>query len=267
MTDDHRHDEIRELLLPYALGELDPADRARVERELDADVELRRELELFEAVGARVVSGIELTPAPPAMKGRVMAAVRAGADRPPVAEPVAAPASAAEPRRIGTARSERRRRWFAGPAFAGSLAAACLVLAVVAIDLGRDLDAAERRAERLERSASEGDGPPPGFGGAEPFAVATSGNFKSATGSLIKVSETKWILAVEDVPSPGLGHSWQVWTADSNGIVRNVAQWVSGGTQLIVLDSPDITEVMVSFEPTTRPAPSPSLPPVADVKV
>lgn len=261
--------EIRELLLPYALRELDAADRERVERALDRDADLRRELEVLEAVGARVVSGTELTPAPPAMKGRVMAAVRAGADRPPV--DAAAPATEPEPRAISSARSAPRRSWFAMPAFTGSLVAACLVLAVVAFDLGRDLDAAERRADRLERAAEQpgpgDDGPPAGFEDAQPFPVATSGKLEAAQGSLIRIADDKWLLAISNVPSPGVGRSWQVWTASSRGMISNVAQWSTGGTQLIVLDDPDIVEVMVSFEPTTRPVPTPTLPPVADVKV
>lgn len=258
-----QHDQMKELLLPYAVGELSTGERTRVQHALDVDADLRRELEMIEAVGARIITGaVEVTPAPPELKGRVMTAIRAGSDRPPVDA-----AAASQPRAIGSARSARRPRWSAMPAFAGGLAAACLVLAVVAFDLGRELDAAERRAERLERAVDERGEEPAGLEGAEPFAVSTSGNFESAQGSLIRISDGKWLLAVRDVPSPGVGRSWQVWTASSSGIVRNVAQWSSGGTQLVVLDNADIVQVMVSFESTTRPAPSPTLPPVADVKV
>jgi hypothetical protein len=252
------HDDIRELLLPYSLDLLEPGERARVEQALAADPALRTELASFEEVGARLVSGVELTPAPPQLRGRVLDAIHQGVDRDAVAPtPVASLAHA----------RERRRRRFVMPAFAGGLAVACLALAVVAVSLRNDLDSARSRADRLAAAANSARGQQNELAGATHYAVSTNDGFAKASGSLIQVSRDKWILLFNDVPSPGVGKSWQVWTADSNGLIQNVAQWSTGSTQLIVLDRADIKEVMVSYEPTTRPAPVPSSAPVADVKV
>jgi hypothetical protein len=254
------HDDIRELLLPYSLDLLEPGDRARVEQALAADPALRSELASVEDIGAQLVGGVELTPAPPQLRGRVLAAIQHG-----VAHDDSDVAATAAPIPITSAPSRRRFR-FAMPALAGGLAAACIALAVVSVSLRSDLDSARDRADRL---AAEADGKdvPPGLDGATHYAVSTNSGFAKASGSLIQVSKDKWILLFNDVPAPGVGKSWQVWTADSNGLIQNVAQWSTGSTQLIVLDRADIKEVMVSYEPTTRPAPVPSSAPVADVKV
>ncbi|MCW2920164.1 MAG: hypothetical protein JWL76_38 [Thermoleophilia bacterium] len=266
MTDADRQDEIRELLALYALQQLDERDQVRVERALAADPELRRELGSFEHVSARLAESMPSTTAPASIKQSVMASVRASAAHRNggTLEDIADAAASARPT---PARDRARRRWFATPVFSGAMAAACLLLAVVALNANRDLNAAERRADRLQAAANERGGPPAGFEDATPHTVSTNGPFEQSTGSLIQVSKNKWILLFNDVPNPSAGNSWQVWTADSNGLIENVAQWKSGDTQLLVLDRADIKQVMVSYEPTTRPAPVPSSEPVADVKV
>lgn len=273
MTDHHTdHDEIRELLLPHALGQLGPADVARVEAALARDERIRAEFAALQRLGARIVSGVEQEQAPAALKARVMERVRTGAEhKSPGATAVPASPDLVEEREQAPVRldSRRRRRWFEMPALTASLAAACVLLGVFTFNLGEQLDAAQERAERLEERAEdqEGAAPPAGLEDARPYTVATSGEFGQATGSLIRVAEDKWILLFSDVPSPGVGKSWQVWTAHENGLVRNVAQWNTGDTQLLVLDRADIVEVMVSYEDTTRAVPAPTSAPVADVKV
>ncbi len=266
MTDSNAHDEVRELLALYALRQLDERDQVRVERALAADPALRRELGEFEQVGARLGEAFAASPAPASIKHNVMASVRASAAHRAggTIEDIAVAAASARPM---PARERARRRWFGAPAFAGAMAAACLVLAVVTINTAQDLESANLRADRLEQAAKERSGPPAGFENAKPHTVSTNGDFEGATGSLVRVADDKWILLFNDVPTPAVGKSWQVWTADSNGLIENVAQWKSGETQLLVLDRKDIVEVMVSYEPTTRPAPVPSSDPVADVKV
>ncbi|MCB0879058.1 MAG: anti-sigma factor [Thermoleophilia bacterium] len=260
---------IRELLVPYALRELEPADRARVERALEHDPDLRAELDQIEAAGVALVEQLPRHAAPQRVKSNVMAAVRASAQAAAEQEALAAGAPTFEADAAPARRP--RRRWLGAPAFSAALAAACVVLAFVAFDLNGKLDKANDRADRLARSASSGadgaGGPPAGFSDATMHTVSTTSSFGSATGSLIRLSDDKWLLAFNDVPEPAKGRSWQVWTADSGGTIRNVAQWDKGETQLVMLDSSDIVEVMVSYEPTLEPAPAPSSAPVADVKV
>jgi anti-sigma factor RsiW len=268
--EDRHHDDLHELLVPYALGELDPSEQARVEVALDADPALRRELDEIEQAGSLLVAGgMRRQTAPPQLKGRVMAAVRAGADR-STAAPEAAPAAAPVVELPRTARA--RRRWFEAPAFSGALVAACVLLAVVTVNLSNDLDSTRDQLDQLEQAEPTRDDVPStmpaAFQDATPYSVPTTQEFESTDGSLIRVSEDKWILAFRDVPEPANGKTWQVWTASSTGEIRNVAQWLTGDTQLVVLDSDDIVEVMVSYETGVEPAPAPTLDGVvADLKV
>jgi len=257
-TDDEHRQEIREQLLPYALRELGPDDRMRVEEALDGDPTLRRELEDVEAAGARLMASVPHVPAPASLKGRVLSAVSAGADRPDLAKsPAVVP--------ITQARSAWRGQ--IAPFGIAGLAAACIALALVSFGLDRDRDSERARADRLEQQAGE-ERASGGFLGVSSRELTTSGSMQSATGSLIRVSEDKWILLLRGVPAPGVGRSWQIWTADSRGQIRNVAQWLDGGdTRVVVLDRSDIKQVMVSLEPTTRPAPVPSSDPVVNINV
>ncbi|MCW2974072.1 MAG: hypothetical protein JWN72_2345, partial [Thermoleophilia bacterium] len=71
-----------------------------------------------------------------------------------------------------------------------------------------------------------------------------------------------------DVPEPCLGNSTQYRTKDQREQLRKVAQRKSDeDTRYVLLDSDDITEVMVSLENTTAPLATPGGPPVASVSV
>jgi hypothetical protein len=261
----HDDEEIREQLVPYALQQLDAGERAAVEHALAQDAGLRRELGELEQGRALLLEQMPRVQAPASVKAGVMSAVRSSGSTRTNDAVVAAPV----PSDFRSAMRRARHRWFGGPALSGALAAACLLLAVVAVGLDRELSAANVRVQQLERATTDDAATvPAALAGAEPHTVLTTHEFSTATGTLIRVSEDKWLLAFNDVPEPAEGRSWQVWTAHESGVVQNVAQWHEGGeSQLLVLDSDDIIEVMVSYEPSTEPAPEPTGEPVADVRV
>ncbi|MCZ4497015.1 MAG: hypothetical protein JWM25_1600 [Thermoleophilia bacterium] len=250
------YDELAELLVPYALGQLDPADSARIKDALETNEALRTELREIEAVSATLAGSFEPVAAPPALRSRVLDAVAVAARPHPATVPM--------PR----ATQPARRRWrFALPALAGGFATACIVLGVVAINLDGELD--DTRSElRQATEAPRGGGAPAGFEDSTVHTVSTSGEMAEANGSLIHVGGDQWLLVLSNVPDPGDGNSWQVWTRDSAGAIDNVAQWLSGGsTQVLTLDRGDIEEVMVSFERSTSAVPAPTTAPVADVTI
>lgn len=261
---EHMHDD----LVAYALGHLDDAARARVVEALDADPTLRAELDSIEATGALLLAGgIERHRAPPALRSRVMDSVLAGADRGSVSYlPRTAPEldARASQGQVGW----RGRRWW--HAATAGLAAACVALAAVAMGLRQDLDAAQERASRLATPApaEQGATRPVGFEDATSHTVEMTGGFEQARGSLIRVADEQWILLLRDIPSPGPGESWQVWTADEDGDIENIARWADGASsRVILIDDDDIVEVMVSHETTTESIPTPVGATVADVKV
>jgi len=272
MIDDRRHQEILELLVPYALGELDGEARVLLEAALDTDPTLRVELAEIEAVGAALLSGVVEHAAPPALKSRVLDAV--GAASKPHAAPRAGDTTApgvntpSAPTSLGAHRARRRSR-FLMPSFAGALAAACVALALVAINLNGDLDSTRDQLRKVQAAPTARDASAPaGFEDAQPFAVATMNSFADARGSLIKLKGDKYLLALNGIPSPGVGKSWQVWTRDSSGLIRNVAAWTTADeSQLLVIDKADVVEVMISYEASSRPVPTPSDDVVADVQL
>ena len=256
------HDELALLLVPYALGLLDEAETLRVERVLKQDAALRAEYDEIQQTGAQLVGSVPLVRAPDSVKARVFEAIGAADHHPERGEAsqVAAPAPLADAR----ARSTRRSQWrgFALPAFAGAAAAACVALALVVIGLHDDLDAANSKLSRETRTMQAQ------VDEMAPHRVSTNAEMASAHGALLRVGKDSWVLVLRDVPDPGFGKSWQVWTKDQQDKVRNVAQWVDdGNTRFVMLESGDISEVMVSLENTTLPRPSPGGPPVATVRV
>ena len=101
---------------------------------------------------------------------------------------------------------------------------------------------------------------------ASAFDVSTNGEFKGATGRVLKV-DGQYLLMIENMPAPEPGTSWQVWTAEGND-VRNVAQWTDGRRiQLLVVEDPNVEQLMISHERTTQPVATPGSAPLANVKV
>lgn len=256
MTDDTEHPEIAELLLPYSLRQLDDAERARVEAALDADPDLRAELEALEATAARMVASLPRVSAPPQLRARVFDAIGAAEK----------PASLADARDLRARRAGGSRfggRLFA-PAAAGVLAVACVVLALTVVGLRSDLSSTERRLDRL-RDAGAAPAPARGL---TTHAVDTSGPLDAATGVLVHVDDNTYVLSLRNMPDAGQGRSWQVWSRDTTGRVRNIGIWTDDArTHTLVVDSGPVDEVMVSLEQSTEPVDVPSSGPVADVRI
>ncbi|MCW2973873.1 MAG: hypothetical protein JWN72_2146, partial [Thermoleophilia bacterium] len=194
------HDELAELLVPYALGLLDDADAVRVQAALDTDPALRDEYAAIQATSAALVGSVPIVPAPASVRTRVFEAIGAAEQR--AQEPIEAPVAPVVP--ITRASGRRRPRFaaFALPAFAAVSAAACIALAVVAINLNNDLDDTRGKLARTGTAADAGFAP---------HMVSTSGELAPASGALLKVADGQYVLMLRDVPDPGLGKSWQVW--------------------------------------------------------
>jgi hypothetical protein len=242
-------EHIRELLVPYSLGLLSDDEARDVRVALDASSELRSELAEIEAAGATLVRGaVQMETAPAVLRARVLDSIGA-ADR-----------SSASARR----RADRRVRWrtLVPSAIAAGCAGACAVLAVVAISFHNDLDTANHK---LDAAAEQRRSVPADL---SLHTVSTTGDMKPASGQLIRIASDRYVLLLHDVPDPGVGNSWQIWTANSRGKVANVGKWVDGAsTQAILVSGDDIHTVMISHEPTRRDATQPSSAAMAQVSI
>lgn len=268
MNDDHTahpSEDLLELLVPFALGELDQEDRVRVATALAEDPALRRELDRLEATGALVAASVPRVQAPPALRARVLDAVAAASGpRQHAAETVSdAPVS------LDSARSRRelRRRWWMpqlATGFAAGAAAASIVFGAFAIGVGIG---DESRTSSPSQSTTTRISDTAGFQDATFRDVSTRGKLADARGSLVRISGDTWVLVMRELPQPGAGHTWQVWTASDGGL-ENVAQWAAArNTQVIVLHARDIDKVMISDEASLRAVPLPTSAPVAEVSV
>lgn len=246
-TPDSEH--IRELLVPYSLHVLSEDEARTVRRALEQSAQLRDELREIEATAASLVTGaVELETAPAFIKARVLESI-----------------GAAE--RTSTSslrRAQRRGRWqtLVPSVLAAGFAGACVVLAIFAVSLHSDLDDATKELDgaRDRASAIPSD--------MSLQTVSTSGAMAPATGKLIRIASDRYVLLLNNVPNPGVGNSWQVWTADSKGGIANVGQWVNGSaTQAILVSSSDIRQIMVSHEKTLRAVTRPSSAPMAEVSI
>lgn len=279
-TDD-THSNWELLLVPYVLGELAGAERDALEQQLSVSPELREQLSELELASASLVAATPQFEAPASLKSSVFAAIDAASahDAQVVnAAPLAATAAAAaiddEPDAIASTPSPQRRsaersgaswwqsfkdRFAVGPALTGALALGCVVLLALLVDTRGSLNETKDQLA-LEQTTPSQTAP------ATTRVVETQPAFNGARGRLVRDGD-QWVLVFENVPSPGNGASWQVWTADQKGKISNVAQWTTDESThvLSIEDADQIDQVMISHEKTPDPVAAPSGAPVAAV--
>lgn len=261
----------RELLVPYVLGELDDRQRDQLEQQLASDAELRAELRELESTSLELLMAAPQHAPPPALKARVLDAIDAAtgpehqAAPAPVADVASKPAPAVAARQ--PARADRgngsgwlgslRERFTLGPAFGGAFAVGCLILLALLVDTRSSLNETRDQLAAVQQQAQRA----PAM-----TTVSTNGPLDRARGKLVRDGD-QLLLVFEQMPSPGEGASWQVWTADKQGQLTNVAQWTgSSSSHVVTIDDADsVDEVMVSREQTQSPVEAPSGAPVAAV--
>ncbi|MCX7618297.1 anti-sigma factor [Tepidiforma sp.] len=213
-----------ELLPDYALGLLEPAEAAEVERLLAADPALRAELQPFLQAAEALAHGYDDAPLPAGAADRIAAGVRARL-QPPAPIPFPAPAPAAP-----------RTPW---RAIALASAAAVLVLAVgLAAALIAYLDARDDADSLRAQLASRAIELPLSGDGAR-GAVYVSSDFSFA------------ILRIVGLPEAPEGHHYQIWSEGPYG-ARSAADFEGASGELIVrLPSlpRDMTRMFVTLEP------------------
>jgi anti-sigma factor RsiW len=129
------NDETHDLVAPYALGALEPAEREAFERHLARCEQCRTQLAELEEAATALAYAAEGPEPPQELRGRILEAARQDG---------------------GTVIELPRRRWLlpAATAAAAVAAVAAIALGLWAISLSRDLDR-ERDARRAESRAME----------------------------------------------------------------------------------------------------------------
>ncbi|CAL9312993.1 anti-sigma factor [Streptomyces sp. R02] len=233
------------LAAPYALDALEPAERVRFERHLTSCDRCAAEVRDLTEDAVRLAWSTA-APAPPALRDRVLAAVRTTAQEPAPREGVRAREPQLPPHVRGAApppRARGRRRAVLLVPFATATAAAALVVAsLFAVQANRTQDelAAERdRAREIAHVL------------AAPDARASSGrDARGRTiGVIASVSARGAVVTLGGYDDPPQGRVRQLWLMDRDGRPRSLGLF-DRDTPLVAsgLD-PASTSLAVTVEP------------------
>jgi anti-sigma-K factor RskA len=198
-------DEVSELAGLYVLGALEPAEHVAVRDHLASCAEAHAEIRELGGVVPALASTIEPIDAPPALKARVLAAVRteAAAARSGEVKPwtIAAPPAALP---------TKSRRW-SPPAWAswGSAVAALLILAVVgvwALGVQSRADQSDRRAQVLADAIAAFSAPD-----SATALLRGTGAEADASGFAAFSADGKGYLVMVGLPAAPQGETYQAW--------------------------------------------------------
>lgn len=256
------HAERQALVASYALGAVTAADADAARRLIANDADAALLYEEFAAIAAvlpEVYADVDAVPARPsaALKERVLAGARAEMGIP--SDPVASHAwpervAAIPPRSITEARERRRTRLSPG-----WLAAAALLIAVIGlsgwnINLHRDVAQANRDRDIVRFAAS----------GVHAYTMAGTQNAPSANATLIESSADggKVIFLGKGFPGAAPGQTYRVWLQKQDGSYVAVGTFGGGGEITVVRPGNlnGIHAVIITAEPETRPAATPTGP-------
>ncbi|MEV5168943.1 anti-sigma factor [Streptomyces werraensis] len=248
------------LAAPYALDALEPAERIRFERHLTSCDRCAAEVRDLAEDAVRLAWSTA-APAPPALRDRVLAAVRTTAQEPAPQEGVRAREGRLPPHVWGTApppRARERRRAVLLVPFATATAAAALVVAsLFAVQADRTQDELTAERDRAREIAHVL---------AAPDARASSGrDARGRTiGVIASVSARGAVVTLGGYDDPPEGRVRQLWLMDREGRPRSLGLF-EGDTPLVAsgLD-PASTSLAVTVEPDGG-SPQPTGQPVAQL--
>ncbi|MFJ5829115.1 anti-sigma factor domain-containing protein [Streptomyces sp. NPDC093089] len=229
----HHATDAHTLAAPYALGALDPGERAAFEDHLRTCEACRQEAAEFEATAARLAAAVSQVP-PAAAKAQVMAAIDGVRQLPPrVPTPVAPPAL----------REVLRRR-------ALPLALAAVVAAAV---LGGVAVWQTQNVQELEQQARQAQQELDAVGSVLAAPDAQTVHGKAANGALTTVvsseQQNKAVFTAANLPAPGTGKTYQLWL-DHDGTMSPAGLIDHDGTVVLTGNPADAGAVGLTLEPT-----------------
>lgn len=252
-----RREDLHSLAAPYALDALEPAERVRYEKHLDTCDRCADEVRALSEDAVRLAWSTAV-PAPPAMRERVLAAVRATPQEPARPDPAHRARTAQLPPHVWGAqpppRTPERRRVPVFVPFATATAAAALVVAALfAVQAGRTqdrLDAERDRSRDIARVLAASDA-----------RAATGRDAQGHTiGVIASASRGEALVTLSGYGAPPSGRVRQLWlmrpgaqprslglfSADTPLVASGLAR---SATSLAVTVEPDGG----SAQPTTEP--------------
>ncbi|HEY0237382.1 MAG TPA: anti-sigma factor [Friedmanniella sp.] len=279
--------EIHDEAAAYALDALDPSEQEEFERHLAGCASCRREVsELRETTAGLVLSDVA-PPPPPALRAAVLAgivgveqlapipgrprrALASSAGEPaPVEELELGPdrtAAVASPvvDELALRRASRRAR---------ALSVAVAAVTVVALALGGVAYSLARQARGPEVAGPEvTQGPqvdPTLLGARDAKILKTTLSNGAAVSFVVSKSQNRAAFVSTNLPSPGAGNEYHLWTLKGDTIVRPDSTLAGGTNRVQLFTGPidDSTALAVNIEPTGSNPQFPSPPVLGKVKI
>ncbi|CAL9593745.1 anti-sigma factor [Streptomyces pilosus] len=237
--------DLHSLAAPYALDALEPAERVRFEKHLKSCGRCTEEVRDLAEDAVRLAWSTA-APAPPALRDRVLAAVRTTAQEPAPRDGVRARAPQLPPHVWGAAPPprvrERRRSPLLVPFATATAAAALVVASLFAVQAGRTQDRLDAERDRAREIAHVL---------AAPDARASSGRDPGGgtIGVVASVSTRSAVVTLGGYEDPPNGRVRQLWLMGSGGQPLSLGLF-EGDTPLVAsgLD-PAATSLAVTVEP------------------
>lgn len=224
-TTANRHDDFQHLLGAFALGAVDADEAAALRTHLATCAACQAELgELWLAVDALPIAVQPMEP-PPALRGRIEAAILAESPAPRPAGATLTPLPPPSPIR-------RPESWWSGAA--PWAAAAAILLVVSAALLAWNL-----RLQDEIRGAT-----------AETIALAPTDAAPGASGEVRYLAESSlFVVDVRDLPQLALGEVYEVWLINDEGAMPAGVFDRSTDTHAIVADRSQYQAIAITNEP------------------
>jgi anti-sigma factor RsiW len=278
--------EIHDAAAAYALDALDPAEQDEFEQHLAGCADCRAEVAELREVAADLVLTDAAPPPPPALRASVLESIvgveqlaplpgrprRAMASDPTqpdeAEEPsvVPVPPAVVEPAvdELALRRASRRAR--ALSVLVAAVTVVALALGGVAYSLARQSQA----PQVAEPQVSQGPEVDPSLLGAPDAKILKTTLSNGAKVSfVVSKSENRAAFVSTDLPSPGAGNEYHLWTLKGETVVRPDNTLPGGANRVQLFSGPvdDSTALAVNIEPTGSNPQTPTPPVLGIVKI
>ena len=272
--------EIHDAAAAYALDALDPAEQEEFELHLAGCADCRTEVAELREIASGLVLPAGAPPPPPALRASVLAGIVGVEQLPPTPgrprramasaeadEPVAAPVpvATADPLdELALRRASRRAR---------ALSFAVAAVTVVALALGGVVYSLARQADAppvASPPVSQGPQVDPSLLAAPDAEILPTTLKNGAKVSfVVSKSQNRAAFVSTDLPLPGVGNEYHLWTLKGDTVVRPDSTLPGGTNQVQLFSGPvdDSNALAVNIEPAGSNPSAPTTPVLGAVKI
>ena len=275
--------ESHDAVAAYALDALDPTEQQEFEQHLAGCADCRREVEELRETAADLVLSVVAPPPPPGLRAAVLAGI-VGVEQLPAAprrprramastqvedEPEDAPPPVARPvdpgvDELALRRASRRTRLLS------VLVAAVTVLALALGGVAYSLARQAQSPPVASPPVTQGPQVDPSLLAAPDAQILPTTLSNGANVSfVVSKSQNRAAIVSTDLPLPGPGNTYQLWTLKGDTVVRRDNTLPGGTNQVQLFTGPvdDSTQLAVNIEPVGSDPELPTTPVLGGVEI